>query len=139
MSAKRRSKHFIIMFLAAVSGSVLLARLFALTVIEEEKWQGYADDMSLRAVYETAPRGDITDRNGELIATSKAVYSVNISRVNLTEEKALEDASEVIRILQENGEDVNITQEDVKKAISEKGYTAYMPINIAEKISRETA
>lgn len=127
------------MFLAAVSGSVLLARLFALTVIEEEKWQGYADDMSLRAVYETAPRGDITDRNGELIATSKAVYSVNISRVNLTEEKALEDASEVIRILQENGEDVNITQEDVKKAISEKGYTAYMPINIAEKISRETA
>lgn len=40
---------------------------FTLTIIESEKWTSYAEDMSMRVVYETGPRGDITDRNGTLL------------------------------------------------------------------------
>lgn len=61
----RHSKHRIIVGFLAVIGSILLVRLFILTVVEHDRWDEYADDVSSRAVYETAPRGDILDRNGK--------------------------------------------------------------------------
>ena len=93
----RHSKHRIIVGFLAVMGSILLVRLFLLTVVEHDRWDDYADDVSSRAVYETAPRGDILDRNGKKLATSKAVYSINLSRVNLSEEDALAASAEVFK------------------------------------------
>ena len=69
-------------FMSAL-GIILVGRLFMLTVAESDKWKSFAEDMSVRAVYETAPRGDILDRNGNVIATSRAVYSVNINRSDM--------------------------------------------------------
>ena len=94
----RHSKHRIIVGFLAVMGSILLVRLFLLTVVEHDRWDDYADDVSSRAVYETAPRGDILDRNGKKLATSKAVYSINLSRVNLSEEDALAASAEVFKV-----------------------------------------
>lgn len=139
MKFEGKSRHLLIICFAGILGAVLCVRLFALTVIDKQKWTSYAEDISLRAVYETAPRGDILDRNGEVIATSKAVYSVNISRINLTEEKAFENAAAVIDILKENDEDVEITQSEIKKSLSDTGYNAYMPITISKNVSSETA
>ena len=95
----RYSKHGIILGFLAVLGSVLLVRLFVLTVADYDRWKGYADDVSSRAVYETAPRGDILDRNGKKLAASKAVYSVNLSRINLSEDAAMEAAAEVFELM----------------------------------------
>ena len=139
MKFESKSRHLLIICFAGILGAVLCVRLFALTVIDKQKWTSYAEDISLRAVYETAPRGDILDRNGEVIAASKAVYSVNISRINLTEEKAFENAAAVIDILKENDEDVEITQSEIKKSLSDTGYNAYMPITISKNVSSETA
>ena len=81
------------------AAAALLIRLFVLTVAENEKWQAAAEDMSVRAVYETAPRGDILDRNGNVLASSRAVYSVVISRAGLEKDEAAESAAEVLRLL----------------------------------------
>ena len=77
----------------AAAGLVLASRLFVLTVAEAGKWRSAVEDMSVRAVYETAPRGDILDRNGDIIATSRKVYSVEM---NGTDEEPLETAAAVI-------------------------------------------
>lgn len=122
-----------------ILGAVLAARLVVLTVFEQGEWSAYADDMSLRVVYENGPRGDIIDRNGEIIATSRKVYSVNISRVNIDKEDALTSASEVMLLLKEQDEDVSVTQEEVQATLEDTGYNAYMPIMLAEDISQETA
>ena len=50
----RHSKHRIIVGFLAVMGSILLVRLFLLTVVESRSLGRYADDVSSRAVYETA-------------------------------------------------------------------------------------
>ena len=139
MKMEGKSRHLLIIWFAGILGIVLCVRLFVLTVIDKEKWTSYADDVSLRATYETAPRGDILDRNGKVIATSKAVYSVNISRVNLTEDKAFENAAAVMDILKENDEDIEITQSEIKKNLSDTGYNAYLPITLSEDVSFKTA
>lgn len=139
MKAGKKSKHSLLIWFMGILGAVLAARLVVLTVFEQGEWSAYADDMSLRVVYENGPRGDIIDRNGEIIATSRKVYSVNISRVNIDKEDALTSASEVMLLLKEQDEDVSVTQEEVQATLEDTGYNAYMPIMLAEDISQETA
>ena len=124
-------------FMSAL-GIILVGRLFMLTVAESDKWKSFAEDMSVRAVYETAPRGDILDRNGNVIATSRAVYSVNINRSDMDKESMMETASSVMALLQEMNEDIDVTMDEVRENISDSGYYSYMPITLAEDIS-ETA
>ena len=49
---------------------------------------------------------------GKKLATSKAVYSINLSRVNLSEEDALAASAEVFKVLKANDEDIETTQEE---------------------------
>lgn len=139
MKAGKKSKHSLLIWFMGILGAVLVARLVSLTIFQEEKWSAYADDMSMRVVYENGPRGDITDRNGDILATSRRVYSVNISRVNIDKEDALTSASEVMLLLKEQDEDVSVTPEEVQEILEDTGYNAYMPIVLAEDISQETA
>ncbi len=134
-----KSKHSLMSTFIGILGLVLTARLFMLTVIQNEKWNIYADDMSKRAVYETAARGNITDRNGKVVAGSRPVYSAVISRVNVQKEQALASAAEVMNMLEENGENITVTQNEVSEKLSDTSYDAYMPIVLAEDISEQTA
>lgn len=134
-----RSKHSLISIFMLAAGIVLISRLFMITVAEGDKWQSFADDMSLRAVYETAPRGDILDRNGNVIAGSRPVYSVVISRAGLDREDVMESAGSVMQLLEESGEDINVTMEEIGETLSDTGYDSYLPITVAEDISRQTA
>lgn len=123
---------------AGALGILLMLRLFVLTVVSHEEWNTYAEDVSMRVVHETAARGDILDRNGAVLAGSRAIFSVNLSRANLTREKALEGASAVMEILQNNGEDCSITQQEVLETLKDTGYTGYLPIELAADISAGT-
>lgn len=135
----RCSKHGIILGFSAMLCSILLVRLFILTVADYDLWKGYADDVSSRAVYETAPRGDILDRNGKKLATSKAVYSVNLSRINLSEDTALTAAAEVLDVLKANDENIETTQEEIRKTLTQKDYQAYLPVTLSRQVSRKSA
>ena len=64
MKGERKSKHSLMSIFMAAAGLVLVSRLFVLTVAEAGKWRSAVEDMSVRAVYETAPRGDILDMPG---------------------------------------------------------------------------
>lgn len=139
MPAERRSKHRIIICFMALLGAVLAARLFMLTTVQHHKWASYAEDMSVRAVYETGARGDIVDRKGKLIASSDTLYSINISRVDLDKEEALDAAAEVISFLEDRGENVSVTLGQVKASLDEKGYMSYMPVTLAEDVSAKSA
>lgn len=138
MSSEKKSKHRLIICFMAALGAVLTARLLMMTVIQNEKWDSYAKDMSNRSVYETAPRGDIVDRNGDVIASSRAVHSVVISRVDVDRDEALESASVIMGVLNAEGEDISTTEEQVREALGNKGYLSYMPIVLAEDISPVT-
>jgi len=139
MHRKIRSKHYIISAVMMLAGIILSARLLMLTVVDSSKWKGYADNMSVRSVYETAPRGDILDRNGNVLATSRAVYSANISRVEIDDEEAAESFAQLTAFLEDRGEDIDVTDEEFAEALSDTSYESYMPITVSGNISSETA
>ena len=56
MKGERKSKHSLMSIFMAAAGLVLVSRLLVLTVAEAGKWRSAVEDMSVRAVYETAPR-----------------------------------------------------------------------------------
>lgn len=134
-----KSKHSVLIWFTAGLGLILIIRLFTLTVISHDKWEDYAEAASQRAVYETAPRGDILDRNGNVIAGSRPVYSVNISRIGITKVRAVESAAGVASVLKSAGEDIKTTQEEVRAAFEKGGYYSYLPVVIAKDIAPETA
>jgi len=138
------SKHKLILCFMAALCSVLLIRLAHITLISHDKWDSYAEDMNTRAVYETGPRGDIMDRNGKIIASSRPVYSVNISRADmgsrgLGREEAMSSAAGVMDFLKARNEDISVSMEELNSSLSEKSYTSYMPVVIAEDIEPSTA
>ena len=138
------SKHKLILWFMAVLGAALAVRLVHITVIDHDRWNSYAEDMTMRAVYETGARGDILDRNGKVIASSRSVYSVNISRVDMgnmvtVREDAMDSALQVMELLRSQGEDITVTMEEISESLSEKGYMSYMPVTIAEDISAAAA
>ena len=106
-----KSKHTLISAFAVILSIILLSRLFVLTVVQNGKWDKYVESVSQRIIYQTAPRGDIHDCEGRVLATSRPVYSVSLSRVGLTSDRAVEILSEVTGILNEQGENIRITQQ----------------------------
>ena len=136
---KGRSKHFLISLFMLMLGGIMLVRLFVLTVPESSKWSEAAESMSVRALYETAPRGDILDRNGNILATSRPVYSVNIRRGSEGAENVMDTASSVMELLEDSGEDINVTLNEIKEKVYDTGYQSYMPVTLAEDVSADTA
>ena len=50
VSGGRTSKHKMILIFLSILCCVLLIRLFVLTVVQHDKWKGYGEAASLRAV-----------------------------------------------------------------------------------------
>lgn len=80
---KQLGKRLRIYFVFAVLiFSVLLARLFVLQVMEVEAYQTQSDGNRIRMLSIPAMRGDIVTRDGQVLATSKPVYTISVSHLN---------------------------------------------------------
>ncbi|MDR2355707.1 MAG: hypothetical protein LBE16_05885 [Clostridiales Family XIII bacterium] len=93
-----------IMLLAALLMAALVLRLFVLTVLQHEEWTAAADDNDLRSVYTVAPRGEIYDRYGRLLAGNLPSFTVQFSRGNMRDDELNAVAASLIEILEKNGE-----------------------------------
>jgi penicillin-binding protein 2 len=92
------------MLLAAVLMAVLILRLFVLTVLQHDEWTSAADDNDMRSVYTVAPRGEIYDRYGRLLAGNLPSFTVQFSRGNMRDGELNAAAAQLIKILEQNGE-----------------------------------
>lgn len=85
---------------------VLLSfRLAQLTIVDGEEYAKRALDTRLKKVVQIAKRGEITDRNGVLLAGNKTAYSVDfLYNQQLTEEQHKMIVS-LFELLEKNGEE----------------------------------
>lgn len=83
---------------------ILFARLFVLTVVQNEKWTEESDNLSTKSIYTKAPRGEILDRYGRVIATNSQIFALQISAGNEKNEELNGVCSDVIKILEKNNE-----------------------------------
>ena len=136
---RKTSRHSLIVWLTASMCLLLVIRLFCLTVVSHDKWEQRAADASERYVYEAAPRGDITDRSGRLLAGSRPVYSVTLDRTGADEKTLLESGRKAIELLDGYGEDDHLPYRELEKSMTSQDTALYIPVEICSGISEKAA
>lgn len=96
-----------ILLIILVLMSTLAIRLFALTVIEGSRWEEAAEAISIKSIYTSAPRGEILDRYGRLLAGNRPSFTVQFSENSLSDEEQNRQALTLMTLLQENKDPVN--------------------------------
>ena len=101
---KKNVRFNILTLLTYIIGIILLIQLFNLQVVHGEE---YLEKSSSRLTRETtivAARGNILDRNGNIIAGTVSKYSLNIYRSKIDTDTLNNTALQVIRVLETNGD-----------------------------------
>jgi penicillin-binding protein 2 len=83
---------------------LLVIRLFVITGIQGEKWTAEAETNTVKSIYTDAPRGEIYDRNGVLLAGNLPSFTVTFSRNAMTGDETNASISGLIAILERHGE-----------------------------------
>lgn len=121
---KRRRTFFtftIILVFAALS-----AQLFILQVVNGERYRRLSQENYLRITPIPAPRGDVLDRNGEILITSRPAFSVFYWY--LDEDKASEVIPHLSRVLE-------LDEEEIRDRISRYKGRYFEPVPIAREIT----
>lgn len=100
-------KRFSILFLFIIGlFLVLFLRISYMTIIQGEEYYQSAENKVYKKITYEAPRGEIRDRNGVLLAGNRPSFVVQISE-NESDKKKLNDIiQKTVRILRENGETI---------------------------------
>ncbi len=125
---KIKNRYNIITFVLIILILGLSFRLAVLTIAQGDYYRDLADNKRYKEVYINAPRGEIRDRNGVLLAGNKPSFTIKLFKdeINLYEKKKKNDGFlTLMRIIEEDG--VNYVDElpielNVFKYKSEEDY-----------------
>ena len=80
-------------------------RLFMLTIIEKDEWETAASSQNTKEITTSAPRGQILDRYGRVLATNKQVFTVTFNASGMSTEEINASAYGLVKLLEKNGDD----------------------------------
>lgn len=83
---------------------VIFIRLIFLQIISGQDYLEKANNSSIREITENAPRGNITDINGNILATSMQSYTLVFNPTDESDKSFFTTMEKVFKILDENGE-----------------------------------
>lgn len=81
---------------------VLVVRLLILTVFEHKTWSTDAEEISTKTIYTTAPRGEIYDRNGKILAGNKQSFTVKMTAGNQKDKDLNQTITNLLKVLDQN-------------------------------------
>ena len=100
----------------------LVVRLFVITIIEHKNWNEAATKQSTKTIYTSAPRGNIYDRNGNLLAGNKQIFTAVFNASGLDSAEINKSALRLLNKLEENGDEYT---DDFPILMSEDGKFSY--------------
>jgi len=100
-----KSRNNILLILFILLFILLAFRLFQLTGPESRMWAQAEADNTIKTISTSAPRGDIYDRNGVLLASSNTVFAVEFSRGGMTGKQVNESLRKAFAALDKNEEE----------------------------------
>lgn len=115
--------------IALVLLGVLLTRLWFLQVIGSTEYAQAAEGNRLRAVVTEGPRGNILDRNGEVIVGTKKAYNLTVRPQDLTGDRREAVLGRLARKL-----DVPVA--DLTRAVEEGEATPYESVVLVENVDK---
>lgn len=109
---------------------ILAVRLFVLTMVQHDRWIEEASAQTTKTLYTSAPRGNIYDRDGNLLAGNRQVFNVVFNASNLTTQEINESSLTAINKLIENHDEYS---DDFPIIIDKSGTFSYTFDNEKEK------
>lgn len=98
------------MYIVVIVISVIfIATLFNLQIVNGENYREQSEKRMLRTKNITAPRGEIYDRNGVILATNKLSYDVELYKVRVSTKEQNYGILRLVEILNENSDKVYST------------------------------
>ncbi|MFN3412583.1 MAG: penicillin-binding protein 2, partial [Thermoanaerobaculum sp.] len=115
------------LFLLTLFGvAVLLARLWVLQVLQQERWRRLAESNRLRKVPLEAPRGTVKDVNGEILLDNRPAFQL----LEFPEE--MKDLEETTRFLASIG---IASEQEVANRLKKALKTSYLPSVVADNLT----
>ena len=81
---------------------MLMIKSLYLTTVKGEEYSQIADNKIYKKISINAPRGEIRDRNGTLLAGNRPLFSVEISPNEISPDKINDVIADVVDILESN-------------------------------------
>ncbi len=95
------------MVFVCIVGVVFVVQLFNLQIVNGENYREQSEKRLVRESVTYAPRGEIYDRYGKILATSVNGYSVQIYKTKIDTSTLNNILLEVAKILEKNGDEYN--------------------------------
>lgn len=94
----------IITLIVYMLGAILIIQLFNLQIIHGKEYREQSNTRLTRESIISASRGDILDRSGNVLATVKTTYSIELYKTNIKSEDLNNSILELINLLDKNEE-----------------------------------
>ncbi|MBB6214898.1 penicillin-binding protein 2 [Anaerosolibacter carboniphilus] len=104
MFEKLKSRYNQILLFFGIFITILFIRLFTLTIVEGEKYKELSDNIRIKKIPISAPRGELRDRYGRLLAGNRPSFTVQIMKNELINSDINEIAIKLLNILNTNGD-----------------------------------
>lgn len=103
------NRNAILAIITVLIGSIYIVTLFNIQVINGKAYREKSEKKMLRNETITAARGEITDRNGVILATNKLSFDLQLYKVKVTNDEQNTSLFNTIKILEENGDKIYST------------------------------
>lgn len=118
------SRYYQVIGLVVILMLLLGIRLFVLTVFQQEKWEDAAQSQNTKEVVTSAPRGEILDRYGRLLAGNKQIFTVTFNVSGMDTEQINDSCYALVKLLEKNGDEY-VDNFPIKISKSGKFYYTY--------------
>lgn len=103
------NRSLILSIITILIGIIYIVQLCNLQIVHGQEYRQQSEKKMLRNQTVYATRGDITDRNGIVLATNKYTYNVNLYKVNIDQDQQNKIISRIIDILESNSDKIYST------------------------------
>lgn len=100
-------RYLILQLLVIIVVVIFIIKLFDLQIVNGESYRKQSEKRLIRTVETYAPRGNIYDRNGNLLVTSEINYSLALYKTKLTSAELNNTLLKIANILEKNGDKYN--------------------------------
>lgn len=101
---KRFSRFTVFKVIMGIIFTAILARLVYIQIIEHSYYSNIASENAVRFIQEEAPRGEILDNQGNVLATNKDIYNLTYTVPSVGQVDFYPTIKEVFRIIKENND-----------------------------------
>ncbi len=119
-----QSRFYQLVILLLILMVILCGRLFVLTILQQETWLAAAENQNTKEITTSAPRGEILDRYGRVLATIQQVFTVTFNASGLTTDEINKSAYMLVKLLEQYGDEDTMV-DNFPITISEDGEFEY--------------